>query len=207
MDSVSDWFSIISSIVTALDVRDAVAVGCSAGAVYAYASAYGAPNAFHEAWILDGVPAVYLDRVIRHYPPDGRAAYTKFFTEPPASTQDSYVAGLDGFLASLPANADSYLRNTLTDARAHRCFGPAQESRLQITPWGFNPAAVQQPVKLWHSERDTMVPYGGATEMAEILPTATLTTADPELFTENDSDMDIHIRSIAEGFFQFLRTM
>ncbi len=204
MDHVADWCVLFGPIVAALGITNAIAVGCSAGAVYAYASAFADPDAIGEVWILDGVPAVYLDRVIRHYSVEGREAYAKFLNGARTEIQDYYATGLDEFLATLPPDADPYLRNTLTDARANHCFGPAQESRLQITPWGFDPANIGQRVTLWHAEGDTMVPFAGAEEMAEILKDATLLTADPTLFGANDSDLDVHIGSISHGFLQLL---
>jgi pimeloyl-ACP methyl ester carboxylesterase len=204
MQRVADWSEIIVSVIDTLKIKDAIAVGCSAGAVYAYASAFFAPQAISKVWILDGVPAVYLDRIIRHYPAEAREAYAKFFNDPQTQTQDYYVASLDSFLATLPEDTGSYLHNSLTDARANRCFGPAQESRLQIIPWGFDPAEINQPITLWHAERDRLVPYSVAPEMADILKNATLMTADPNCFDENASDMDIHISSQTHGFLHLL---
>ena len=204
MERVADWAELFEPVVEALQIQDAVAVGCSAGAVYAYASAFAAPAAIGRVWILDGVPAVYLDRVMRHYNSEARQAYATFLNATLTSTQDYYVAGLDDFLATLPENSNTHLRNTLIDARANRCFGPAQESRLQITPWGFEPTDIPQPVTLWHARGDTMVPYGVAPEMADMLKDATLLIADPDGSGENDSDIDVHIGSITRGFLHLL---
>ncbi|MCG8481611.1 MAG: alpha/beta hydrolase, partial [Spirochaetales bacterium] len=55
MQRVADWSAIIASVVDTLQIDDAIAVGCSAGAVYAYASAFFAPQAISKVWILDGV--------------------------------------------------------------------------------------------------------------------------------------------------------
>jgi pimeloyl-ACP methyl ester carboxylesterase len=209
MRRVADWAPIIAAVVAALDIKEAIAVGCSAGSVYAYASAFFAHDVFKEVWILDGVPAVYLDSILRHYDSEARESYARFLRDPLQQTQAYYVAGLDDFLANLrrtlPDGSDEYLLATLGDARAHRCFGPAQESRLQITPWGFDPAEIRQPVTIWHAQEDTLVPYAVALEMASLLDRAQLITADKELFDENDSAMDVHILSITYGFLRLLR--
>lgn len=207
MERVADWTAVFAPFVEALGVEHAIAAGCSAGAVYAYASAATAPRAIEEVWILDGVPAVYMERVIRHYSAEAREAYARFLNAPRAEIQDYYAAGIENFLASPAATADSLLRNTLTDAGANRCFGPAQESRLQITPWGFDPARIAQRVTLWHAEGDTMVPYRGAEEMVDILRNTTLLTADPARFDEAASGMEIHMQSISHGFRQLLETV
>ena len=207
MECVADWFSLLRSIVAELGITKAIAVGCSAGAVYAYASACAAPETIHELWILDGVPTVYMDRVIRHYSDEGRKAYDYFLKSPLAEIQGYYAPGLNDHIANLPPNTGTYLRNTLTDAAVNQCFGPAQESRLQIRPWGFEPSAIEQPVKIWHAREDSMVPYSGAKEMVDVLQFATLQTADPALFGANDTGLDIHIKSISHGFLKMLNQL
>ena len=204
MGCVADWFSLFQAMVDELDISNAVAVGCSAGAVYAYASACATPEAIRELWVLSGVPAVYMDRVIRHYPDEGRKTYDHFLKSSLAEIREYYAPGLNDHIAQLPPDTDPYLRNTFTDAAANQCFGPAQESRLQIKPWGFDPSAIEQPVKIWHAREDGMVPYNGAKEMVDMLPSATLQTADPALFGADDTGLDIHMKSTSHGFLKML---
>ncbi|MFI6791758.1 alpha/beta fold hydrolase [Nonomuraea sp. NPDC050383] len=42
-------------------------------------------------------------------------------------------------------------------------------------PWGFDPAAITVPVRLWHGELDPVVPVAHARWLASRIPTATLT--------------------------------
>lgn len=44
-------------------------------------------------------------------------------------------------------------------------------------PWGFDPATVAAPVRVWHGDLDTVVPVTHAAWLAERLPHATLTRA------------------------------
>lgn len=207
MKCVADWFSLFPPIVDALGITKAIAVGCSAGAVYAYASACAAPETIHEIWILDGVPAVYMDRIIRHYSDEDRKTYDYFLKSSLAEIQAYYAPGLNDHIAQLPPKTDPYLRNTFTDAAANQCFGPAQESRLQIRPWGFEPSEIEQQIKIWHAKQDSMVPYAVAQEMVDILQFATLQTAEPELFGADDTGLDIHIKSISHGFLKMLNQL
>ena len=207
MERAADWAGLFAPVVEKLAIHDAAAVGCSAGSVYAYASAFSAPGAIESLWILEGVPAVYLDRVLRHYRWWNRGAYRRFLKTPRTKVENHYLSMLDRILKTLPSDDDPSagdMRRTLEDVRANRCFGPAQESRLQITPWGFDPASITQPVTLHHAERDTLVPYDAAREMHSILKNATLITADPKLFAPKESPMDIHTNSISRGFLGLL---
>lgn len=164
-------------------------------------------RAIESLWILEGVPAVYLDRVLRHYRWWNRLAYRRFLKTPRTKVENHYLSMLDRILRKLPSDDDPSagdMRRTLGGVRANRCFGPAQESRLQITPWGFDPASITQRVTLHHAERDTLVPYDAAREMHAILKNATLITADPKLFGPKESPMDIHTNSISRGFLGLL---
>ena len=207
MKRAAEWAELFTPVVGELAIHDAAAVGCSAGSVYAYASAFSAPGAIESVWILEGVPAVYLDRVLRHYRWWNRAAYRKFLKTPRTKVENHYLSMLDRILKTLPSDDDPSardMRRTLENVRANRCFGPAQESRLQITPWGFDPASITQPVTLWHAERDTLVPYNAAREMRSMLKDATLITADPNLFGPKESPMNVHTNSTSHGFLRLL---
>jgi pimeloyl-ACP methyl ester carboxylesterase len=204
MDCVADWFTFFQKIVDELNINNAVCVGISAGAVFAYASAFATPEAIDELWILNGVPPVYMDRVLRHYPKEMREGYNFFLKSTQEKVQDYYSTGLNDHIANLPEETDSYLRNSFIDAAANRSFGPAQQSRLQIRPWGFNPSEIKQRVKIWHAELDSMVPYDSAKEVQDILQFAELQTADSKLFKSSDTGLEIHMKSHSEGFLKIL---
>jgi pimeloyl-ACP methyl ester carboxylesterase len=204
MECVADWFTIFQPIADTLAINHAIAVGISAGAVYAYASAFAASEAIDEIWILDGVPAVYMERVIRHYSKEAQETYHYFRNSTQPEIQDYYWPGLNDHIENLPSETVPTHRNSFMDAAANRCFGPAQESRLQIRPWGFEPSEIKQKVILWHAEADGMVPYNTAKEMKDILPFARLQTADPSLFKSDDTGLDIHMKSHPQGFLKML---
>ncbi|WP_253736949.1 alpha/beta fold hydrolase [Halohasta salina] len=56
--------------------------------------------------------------------------------------------------------------------------GVATEFRLLGEPWGFEPEAVDRPVRLWHGEGDTNVPLAGVQQLARRLPDSELLTVD-----------------------------
>ncbi|MEM9805942.1 MAG: alpha/beta hydrolase [Cyanobacteria bacterium P01_D01_bin.56] len=202
IECVADWTIIFAQVINALNIQSAIAVGCSAGAVYAYATAFAFPDIITHVWVLDGVPAVFLETVIRHYSHDDQVTYNRFLVRPMAEIQDDYATWLEAF--SEQSSDNPSMLNILKDSRANHCIGMARESQLQIRPWGFDISAIQQPVTLWHAENDEMVPYKAAQEMTQVLNNSTLVTvknlgASPE--------QAIHSESISQGFLHLLKQL
>ena len=202
IDCVADWNVIFAQVINALNIQSAIAVGCSAGAVYAYATAFAFPDIITHIWVLDGVPAVFLENVIRHYSRDDQATYHGFLAKPIAEIQDEYATWLKAF--SEQQSDNPYMLNILKDARANHYLGMARESQLQIRPWGFDISAIQQPVTLWHAENDAMVPYNAAREMTHVLPNSTLMAAQD---LDVSPEQTIHSESISQGFLHLLRQL
>lgn len=204
MESAADWNPLLQCAIETEHITSAIAVGCSAGAVYAYAAAAAFPEIVTQVWILDGVTAVFLERVFRHYNEQACRAYRRFLTEPITEIQKEYAERLDAAIASCNDPPDSFMARTLRDARANNCFGMAQESCLQIKPWGFDLGSIRAPTILWHAERDTMVPYGAACEMSNILGNSHLMTAPADALT---AESDAHSDSITLGFMTLLQIL
>lgn len=51
------------------------------------------------------------------------------------------------------------------------------ELALYGLPWGFDPASITTPVRLWHGDLDTVVPVAHACLLADRIPVATLSRA------------------------------
>jgi pimeloyl-ACP methyl ester carboxylesterase len=87
-------------------------------------------------------------------------------------------------LPELPANEQAILdrpevRAMLTAAYAEAIRpgldGAADDTvALFASPWGFDPAEVVRPVRIWHGEDDSVVPVSHARWLADRLPTADL---------------------------------
>ncbi|MDV3349000.1 alpha/beta fold hydrolase [Leptothoe sp. LEGE 181152] len=202
IECVADWNIIFAQLIHALNIQSAIAIGCSAGAVYAYATAFAFPDIITHVWVLDGVPAVFLETVIRHYSHDDQATYNRFLVSPIAEIQDDYATWLEAF--SEQQSDHPYMLNILKDARANHHIGMARESQLQIRPWGFDISAIQQPVTLWHAEHDAMVPYNAAQEMTQVLANSTLITAQD---LDISSEQTIHSESISQGFLHLVEQL
>ena len=58
---VADWNAVFAELVENLIIKSAIAVDCSASAVYAYATAFAFPEVIPGVWVAGVVPAVFLD--------------------------------------------------------------------------------------------------------------------------------------------------
>ncbi len=102
-----------------------------------------------QAWVADRVsPAVFLSQ----------------YTERGVDTFDKRVV--------------DHLSAEFVAAVGGRRPGVATEFRLLGEAWGFDVAEIDQPVRLWHGDRDTNVPLAGVRQLSERLPDCRLTTLD-----------------------------
>ena len=164
--------------------------------------AFAFPEIITHVWILDGVPAVFLETVIRHYSHEDQAIYRRFLARPIAEIQDDYAKWLEAF--SEQQSDNPYMLKILKDAGVNQHIGMARESQLQIRPWGFDIAAIQQPVTLWHAENDAMVPYNAAHAMTYTLPNSTLITVKD---LDASSEQNTHSESISQRFLHLLKQL
>lgn len=201
MQNIGDWMSIVQKLALEWELLSADVIGCSAGAPYAYATALALPDVVERVWISAGVPAVYEASVLRHYKEEDQKAYRRYATQPQSTLQDNYVTQMEGFAKQVAGSSATYLKNTLDEILAQRCFGMAQESRLQILPWGLALSEMEQPVTAFHAAADEMVPYAAAKEMSNLIKRFAWKEIDTAEFPPNES---IHIRSNSESFFKVL---
>lgn len=169
-NSVGDWIRVARRLCEALGIRAADVIGCSAGGPYAYATALALPDVVGSVYVLDGVPAVYKSEVLRHYSRESQDAYRKFFESSQQAVQEYYMDQMQAARRRMEESGANYIKIMLDEVIAQRCFGMAQESRLQIRPWGLEFSDLRQPVSLYHAKEDEMVPYAAAQEMAALLP-------------------------------------
>ncbi len=197
MESVSQWISIAWQIAKALNIQSADVIGCSAGAPYAYATAYALPDIIKKVWILGGVPAVYEDWILKHYSAENQVLYRTFITKKITEVQDDYIKQLSTFKQHIKENDEDYIKNTVEEILKQQCFGMAQECRLQILPWQFPLSDIRQPVIVRHAVTDEMVPYNAVKEMQRFFKNYTF--KDIEISGE-----DVHRSSITKAFFELL---
>ncbi|MFJ6609158.1 alpha/beta fold hydrolase [Streptomyces sp. NPDC091289] len=173
MSAVADWTPLVLPVLAALEVDAFDVLGVSAGAPYAYALAAALPERVRRVWVLSGLPYV-ADDAIRHRYPEAAEPVWTFYREAPEDEVAARFAGAAERLADVFASSPSTLA-ALTGLAGHGWRGPAREVRLQTRPWGFDPAGVAQPVRLWHAPADEEVPFPAAEATAALFPSARLT--------------------------------
>ncbi len=197
LNSVSDWIPIVQKLVEKLNIESMDVIGCSAGAPYAYATALALPEAVKKVYILGGVPAVYEDKVLRHYSEESRKAYKGFASQPQSVIQEYYIPQMEAAKERLTHTDLTYVKNILEEVLDQRCFGMAQESRLQILPWNLPLAEIKQSVVFYHAQSDEMVPYDGEQEMPGFFKNHEFHDVDRSSLPQGESP---HISSISWSF-------
>ena len=203
-NSVSDWIPIAQALIKRLCISSMDVIGCSAGGPYAYATALALPVEVQKIYILDGVPAVYEEKVLRHYDEVSQTTYRGFAEQPQSAVQEYYIAQMEGAQQRLASSNLEYVKKTLEEVLAQRCFGMAQESRLQILPWKLPLERIKQPITLYHAPVDEMVPYNAAKEMVAFLDNCKLCDVDVSTLPQGQS---AHMLSISQSFCKIINSI
>ncbi len=201
LQNVGDWIPIVQIFVQKLKISRADVIGCSAGAPYAYATALALPNIIKKVFILNGVPSVYESTVFRHYSKQDKETYLSFVNRPRSLVQEDYIQQMKKVEKQMKTTDLTYVKKTLQEVLAHHCYGMAQESRLQILPWGFPLSQIKQQIILYHAQSDEMVPYNAAKEMPGFLEKCEFHDVDTSKLPPGES---VHRSSISESFYCIL---
>lgn len=159
LSGYAEWGEIMSLLVQELGLQKFDVLGISSGAPYAYSIGYRFPEKVGSLYILSGMPALYDEIVLSHWP-----------YEP---IRDLSMAGLEDlshrlFFANL-SEAD-LKRNDIKDSLRNRGFGVAQDLRLRFMDWGFRLSDVKSRVFMQHSREDDSIPFQTAIRTSELLP-------------------------------------
>ncbi len=189
--TLADWPGHVLQLLHSLGVAACPVAGMSGGGPYALACVALRPDRFTAAAVMSGAPPladagnrrllprplrwlVALDGVFPRVVHRGlQAVRLGTFLCDPALVRRFAVAGTQwpdsAFLAS--PLADSTLSSGLAAWRGHR-DGVADEARLYLRPWPFEPEAIARPVHFWHGAEDPLFPPGVATALAARIPGA-----------------------------------
>ncbi len=163
MTRLADWADLVAVVVDRLKLRYFDVLGISSGAPYSYAIGWRFPNQVRNLYILSGIPALYDDAILAHWPyPANRNAS---LAELESLAHELFFAGL--------SDAD-LARNDIRDSMRYHYFGIAQDLKLRCVDWGFTLADVQAAVYMWHSRFDGNVPLVTAEMTARLLPNCRL---------------------------------
>lgn len=165
MRNIAEWADIVSVLVDELNLSRFDVLGMSSGAPYSYAVGYKFPDKVRNIYIFSGIPALYNEEVLSHWPYE----VTKH-----ATIAELETIAYELFFSNL-SRADLE-KNDIRDSMMNHCFGIAQDFKLRCVNWGFHLSDVRANVYMRHSRSDEAVPYMTAWLTSEMLPNCTLET-------------------------------
>ncbi len=167
LNSYAEWAEIASLLVQELQLSQLDILGISSGAPYGYSIGYRTPGRVRNIFILSGIPALYDDLVLSHWP------YKPISDQSIASLED---LAHELFFSHL--TEDDLLRSDIRDSQMNHGFGVAQDLRLRFMDWGFRLSGLEATVFMRHSKTDDSVPFQAAIRTAELLPNCHLELLD-----------------------------
>ena len=191
---IADCAQDVRAILAALGISRAATWGSSVGGAYALAVAALLPEAITSVCVFAplapcGAPGLDFTEGMS----EGFREEIRIFSGDPARARADFQARSAEFaaLSSSPgwwmgkwgdrAGQDAahsqeqagYLALVSRDGYAGGGEGWWEDWSASFTPWGFDPAAIQAPVALWHGLRDAAVPPGHSRWLAGRIPHAT----------------------------------
>jgi pimeloyl-ACP methyl ester carboxylesterase len=163
MHSFAEWAEIVAPLLEELKLNQFDVLGMSSGTPYSYALGNRFPDKIRHIYIFSGIPALYDDIVLSHWP-----------YEMAKDKDMSFMETLAHELFFSHVSQDDLQHNDIRDSMMNNGFGVAQDLRLRSMDWGFRMSDVKAPVFMRHSKSDDNIPYETAVRTAELLPHCTL---------------------------------
>lgn len=143
MKNVAEWGEIVSILVDKLQLSQFDVLGMSSGAPYSYSIGYALPDKARNIFIFSGIPALYDETVVSHWP---------YPVNKDASIADMEKLTKELFFSGL--SSQDKARREIKDSMMNSCFGPALDFRIRAMDWGFRLSDVRQKVYMQHSRLD-----------------------------------------------------
>ncbi len=191
---LTDWPSDVSAFADALGLERFGVMGTSGGGPYALACASALPARVVAAVVLAG-----LGCVAEPARPAAFTGFSRFFLGLARRAPWCLPAVCAPVSLALRTRApDLYLRRfawglcqkdraTLLDGTVRGAMlgafresaaagyrGPCHDLFVAARPWGFDPASIEIPVRLYHGDEDSVVPSEMSRELAGLIPGASL---------------------------------
>ena len=183
MRNLGEWGEIVAALVANHQLPQFDVLAMSSGAPYAYAIAAKLPQRVRNIYVFSGIPALYDQRILAHWP---------FPVQKDATISEMQTLAYDLFFANLSLQDRSGA--AVRDSMRNDCFGLAQDFKLRCLDWGFSLRDVTSPVFMRHSRRDPSVPFVAAQMTAALLPNC--------VFDPQDSDVHFSQETLDEFFAQ-----
>lgn len=199
--SVADGAADVRTIAERLGIARMAVWGYSGGGPYALASAALLPGLVYAAATVGGV-APYGAPDLDYFTGTGEANAedTRQYFSDPAEARRKCARDREEMLATGPDEVAGALRTLLSPVDAevltgefgqflHRSTqdglattdqGWWDDGVAHLSPWGFDLAAIQIPVKIWHGRHDRFVPFQHGRWLAEHVPGAAAALSDED---------------------------
>ena len=159
----------------------------SSGAPYSYSIGYAFPDKARNIFIFSGIPALYDETVVSHWPyPVSRHAS---IVEMQKLANDLFFSGL---------SMEDKLKQDIQDSMMNNCFGPALDLRIRGMGWGFKLSNVRQKVFMEHSRLDEG--FITAEITSKMLPNCQLFVRETEKHFSKEL-LDDFIKKVIAGFY------
>jgi len=159
MNNIAEWGDIAAILVEELKISQFDVLGMSSGAPYSYAIGYGLPDKVRNIFIFSGIPALYDERILSHWP---------YEVKKNASIPELEMLAHELFFSNL--SKEDMEKSDIKDAMMNHCFGIAQDLKLRCLDWGFKLSEVKGSVYMQHSKADQNVPFITAEMTGNLLP-------------------------------------
>lgn len=159
LNDYAEWAEIVSLLVQELRLQKFDVLGISSGAPYTYSIGYRFPENVRSLFILSGMPALYDEIVLSHWP-----------YEPIRDLSMPSLEDLSHRLFFSNLSEADLKRKDIKDSLKNRGFGVAQDLRLRFVDWGFRLSDVKSRVFMQHSREDDSIPFRAAIRTSELLP-------------------------------------
>ncbi|MGE5123135.1 MAG: alpha/beta fold hydrolase, partial [Acidobacteriaceae bacterium] len=143
MENIAEWGEIVSVLIDRLELSQFDVLGMSSGAPYSYSLGYAFPDKARNIFIFSGIPALYDETVVSHWP---------YPVSKDASIAEMQKLAYELFFSNL--SSQDKARRDIKDSMNHNCFGPALDLRIRAMDWGFKLSDVHQKVYMQHSRLD-----------------------------------------------------
>lgn len=184
MRDLAEWGEMVSILVDALSLSQFDVLGMSSGAPYSYALGYRFPDQVRNIYIFSGIPALYDDEVLVHWP---------YEVKRNATIDELKRVAHELFFSNL--STEELETNEIKDSMRNDCFGIAQDLKLRCIDWGFDLSVIRQNVYMQHSRLDPGVPFITAFLTSKRLPNCKLEIKETDEHFSKDA-LDDFIKNV-----------
>jgi pimeloyl-ACP methyl ester carboxylesterase len=189
LNSFGEWAEVAWAVIDELQLAQFDVLGMSSGAPYSYALGYKFPDRVRNIFIFSGIPALYDEQVLAHWP---------YPIQRNADIGEMKKLARDLFFSNL--SEEDLKKKDIHDSIRNDCFGVGLDLQLRGKAWGFQLSDVKAPVSMQHSRMDPGVPSITAELTARLLPKCELEIKESDVHFSGEALDDFIQTMMAEHY-------